>query len=91
MPNIKSAKKRVITSAKRRENNNVIETRTKTSVKKFVKEVSLGNKEEAKEKYNVAVKNIDKAVSSGLMHPNKAARQKSRLAKMKNKMEEETK
>ena len=88
MPNIKSAKKRVITSAKRREGNNVIETRTKTAVKRFVKEVSLGNKEEAKEKYNVAVKNIDKAVSSGLMHPNKAARQKSRLAKMRNKMEE---
>lgn len=88
MPNIKSAKKRVITSAKRRENNNVIETRTKTSVKKYVKEVEAGNKEEAIKRYDVAVKNIDKAAASGLMHKNKAARQKSRLAKMKNKMEE---
>ena len=88
MPNIKSAKKRVLTSAKKKENNNVIETRTKTSVKKFVKEVEAGNKEEAKEKLNVAIKNIDKAASSGLMHKNKAARQKSRLMKMNNKMEE---
>lgn len=88
MPNIKSAKKRVLTSAKKRENNNVIETRTKTSVKKFVKEAQAGNKETAQEKLNVAIKNIDKAASSGLMHKNKAARQKSRLMKMSNKLEE---
>ena len=88
MPNIKSAKKRVITSAKRKENNNVIETRTKTAIKKFVKEAEAGNKEEANEKLNIAIKNIDKATSSGLMHKNKAARQKSRLMKMNNKMEE---
>ena len=88
MPNIKSAKKRVLTSAKKKENNNVIETRTKTSVKKFVREVEAGNKDAANEKLNVAIKNIDKAASSGLIHKNKAARQKSRLMKMSNKMEE---
>lgn len=86
MPNIKSAKKRVITSAKKAENNNVITARTKNSVKKFVKEVEAGNKDEAMNKYDAAVKNIDKACSSGLMHKNKAAREKSRLAKMKNNM-----
>ena len=88
MPNIKSAKKRVLTSAKKKDNNNVIETRTKTSIKKFVKEVEAGNKADAKEKLDVAIKNIDKATSSGLMHKNKAARQKSRLMKMNNKIEE---
>lgn len=88
MPNIKSAKKRVLTSAKKRENNNVVEQKTKTAVKKFVKEVEAGNKENAKEKLNVAIKNIDKAASSGLIHKNKAARQKSRLMKMNNKLEE---
>ena len=88
MPNIKSAKKRVLTSAKKKENNNVIETRTKTSIKKFVKEAEAGNKKEAKAKLDVAIKNIDKAASSGLMHKNKAARQKSRLMKMNNKLEE---
>ncbi|MBO5375817.1 MAG: 30S ribosomal protein S20 [Bacilli bacterium] len=87
MPNIKSAKKRVITSAKKAENNNVITTRTKTSIKKFIKEVETGNKEAATEKLNVAVKNIDKAASSGLIHENKAAREKSRLTKMRNNMQ----
>lgn len=88
MPNIKSAKKRVLTSAKKKENNNVIESRTKTSIKKFEKAVETGNKKEAKEKLDVAIKNIDKAANSGLMHKNKAARQKSRLMKMNNKIEE---
>lgn len=88
MPNIKSAKKRVKTSAKKAENNNVITTKTKTSVKKFVKEVQNGNKDAATEKLNIAIKNIDKALSSGLIHENKAAREKSRLTKMRNKMEE---
>ena len=88
MPNIKSAKKRVLTSAKKRDNNNVVEQSTKTAVKKFVKEVEAGNKDGAKEKLNVAIKSIDKATSSGLMHKNKAARQKSRLMKMNNKLEE---
>ena len=88
MPNIKSAKKRVLTSAKKRENNNVVEQRTKTSIKKFVKEVEAGNKENANEKLNAAIKNIDKAASSGLMHKNKAARQKSRLMKLNTQVEE---
>ena len=88
MPNIKSAKKRVLTSAKKEENYNVVEARTKTAVKKFVKEVEAGNKENANEKLNIAIKNIDKAAQSGLIHKNKAARQKSRLMKMNNKMEE---
>lgn len=88
MPNIKSAKKRVLTSAKKRENNNVVEQKTKTAVKKYVKAVESNDKKDAKEKLNVAIKNIDKAASSGLMHKNKAARQKSRLMKMNNKLEE---
>jgi small subunit ribosomal protein S20 len=86
MPNIKSAKKRVITSAKKAENNNTNVQKTKTSIKKTVKEVEAGNKEAATVKYNEAVKNIDTAVSSGLMHKNTAARKKSRLTKMINKM-----
>ncbi len=88
MPNIKSAKKRVITSAKKQESNNLVTARTKNSIKKFTKEVKTGNKEEASAKLDIAIKNIDKAASSGLMHKNTAARQKSRLTKMRNNMEE---
>ena len=47
-------------------------------------EVTL--KEAATANYNAAIKNIDKQVSSGLMHKNTAARRKSRLTKMLNNM-----
>ena len=86
MPNIKSAKKRVITNAKKAVTNNTEVQRTKTAVKKTVKEVEAGNKEAATLKYNEAIKSIDKSVSSGLMHKNTAARRKSRLTKMLNNM-----
>ena len=87
MPNIKSAKKRVKTSAKKQEMNTLVSSRMKTAIKKVEKEVKAGNKEEAENKLKAAVKNIDKALSSGLIHKNKAARAKSRLTKMKNNME----
>ena len=80
MPNIKSAKKRVITSAKKSVSNTVKTSSVKTAIKKLEKEVKAGNKEVANDKLNIAVK-------SGLIHKNKAARQKSRLTKMKNNME----
>lgn len=87
MPNIKSAKKRVITSAKRKEQNNVVESSMKTAMKKFEKAVKANDKEQAEVELNTAVKRIDKAVSSGLVHKNKAAREKSKLMKKKNEME----
>ena len=87
MPNIKSAKKRVITSAKRKEQNNVVESSMKTAMKKFEKAVKANDKDQAEVELNTAVKRIDKAVSSGLVHKNKAAREKSRLMKKKNEME----
>ena len=87
MPNIKSAKKRVITSRKKAVGNNVIESSRRTAIKNFEKAVKAGDKEVANEKLNIAVQRIDKAAKSGLIHTNKAARLKSRLTKMKNNME----
>ena len=87
MPNIKSAKKRVITSRKKAVANNLIEASRKTAIKNFEKSVKAGEKEASSEKLNVALQRIDKAANSGLIHKNKAARLKSRLTKMKNNME----
>ena len=87
MPNIKSAKKRVKTGAKKSVNNTLVTSSMKTAIKKFEKTVANGDKQAAEEKYNTAVKRIDKAQSSGLIHKNNAARKKSRLTKMKNNME----
>lgn len=86
MPNIKSAKKRVITSAKKETNNTVVESSMKTAIKKVEKAVKAGDKKLAEENLKEANKRIDKAVVAGLVHKNKAAREKSRLTKKKNEL-----
>lgn len=87
MPNIKSAKKRMRSNAKKADVNTLVTSSMKTAIKKFEKEVKAGNKEQASNNLNIAFQRIDKAVSSGLVHKNKAARLKSRLLKSKNTME----
>ena len=87
MPNIKSAKKRMRSNAKKADVNTLITGSMKTAVKKFEKAAKEKNKEEAANTLNIAIQRIDKAMSSGLVHKNKAARLKSRLTKMKNTME----
>jgi ribosomal protein S20 len=87
MPNIKSAKKRVKVSTKKGILNNEKSAKAKNSIKKFEKAVNTASKDEAKEKLDVAIKNIDKMASSGLLHKNTVARRKSRLTKMHNNMQ----
>lgn len=87
MPNIKSAMKRMRSNAKKTDVNAVVTTSMRTAIKKFEKEVNAGNKEAADNNLNIAIQRIDKAMSSGLVHKNKAARLKSRLTKMRNTME----
>ena len=84
MPNIKSAKKRVLTNTKKGEANRSQNSAMRTAIKNVEKEAKTGNKETTSEKLKVAIKNIDKACSSGLIHKNKAAREKSRLTKISN-------
>ena len=86
MPNIKSAKKRMRSSVNKTNANTLVNSSMRTAIKKFEKEVKAGNKETASNNLNVAIQRIDKAMSSGLVHKNKAARLKSRLTKMKNGM-----
>jgi len=86
MPNIQSAKKRVRSNAKKADVNTLIISSMRTAIKKFEKEVKAGNKDEASNKLNIAIQKVDKAMSSGKIHKNKAARLKSRLTKMKNAM-----
>lgn len=58
-------------------------TAFRTAVQKAVNAVS-DNAENSESLINDAVQAIDKAVSKGLIHPNKAARKKSRLMKKAN-------
>ena len=73
MPQHKSAKKRMKTNAKSEARNRAQRSALKTSVKK-IRELP---KEEATPQMQSA---LDRAVNKGLMHPNKAARLKSRFA-----------
>jgi len=82
MPNIKSAKKRMRSSVNKTNVNTLVNSSMRTAIKKFEKEAKAGNKEAASNNLNIAIQRIDKAMSSGLVHKNKAARLKSRLTKM---------
>ena len=84
MPNIKSAKKRVITNAKKRDNNILTKSSMKTAIKKSEKAIKAGDKTVADEALKTALKRIDKAQAKGLIKKNTAARQKSRLTKKTN-------
>ena len=81
MANIKSQKKRNITNAKRADRNKRVRSELKTRVK--TAQTTIGTDDNA-EAVRVAVKRIDMAAAKGIIHPNAAARKKSRLMKKVN-------
>ena len=85
LPNIKSAKKRVLISEARNARNRAERSALKTAVKKFEAAAAEGNRTEAEGAYKVAVKAVDKAVAKGLLHKNNAAHKKSQLVLKLNK------
>ncbi len=86
MANIKSAKKRIKVIAKKTLRNKMVKSATKTAIKKVLAAVKEGNKNDAQALLKEAVISIDRACSKGIFHKNTAARKKSRLAKMVNKI-----
>lgn len=80
MANIKSQKKRNLTNAKRAARNKATKSELKTRTKTAVRAVESGEDAEASaEAVRLAVKKLDKAAAKGIIHPNQAARRKSRL------------
>ena len=84
MPNIKSAKKRVLVEQKRTARNQALKTNLKTTLKKFDVTVNAGDIDAVHEAYRVTVKKVDQAVGKGILHKNTAARKKSQLARKVN-------
>lgn len=80
MANIKSAKKRVKVIKVKTLRNKMIKSALKTTIKNFEIAVVNKNIEEAKATFESCVKSLDMATSKGVIHKNKAARRKSRLA-----------
>ena len=84
MENIKSAKKRVRTSAVRAERNKSVKSAVKTDIKKVEAAIAAKDKAAAQEALFVATSSIQKACNKGIFHKNTAARKISRLTKAVN-------
>lgn len=81
MPNIKSAKKRVLVTEKKNTQNRMIKSAVKTAIKKFNAALAAGDAEAAEKLLPETVSVIDSAASKGILHKNNAANKKSALAK----------
>ncbi|PPI86579.1 30S ribosomal protein S20 [Candidatus Pantoea edessiphila] len=86
MANIKSAKKRVITSEKRRKINSSYRSMVRTFIKKVYSAIDKEDKFVAQKAFDTMQPIIDRQASKGLINKNKAARYKSKLTSLINKM-----
>ncbi len=81
MANTKAAQKRIKQIEKRRIRNRIHRARARTEVKQARQAIATGDMEASSEAVREAVRWLDHAASKGVIHPNNAARRKSRLMK----------
>jgi small subunit ribosomal protein S20 len=79
--NIKSQIKRIQTNEKRRLRNKSVTSSLKTAIRSARAAVDSGDREAAAARVQVASRQLDKAVSKGVIHANQAANKKSAMAK----------
>ena len=84
MPNTRSARKQVRVTQRRRLRNKSIQSLCKTNITKAERLIFSGELELAQEAAVVAISSLDRAAEKGVIHPNNAARRKSRLMKKLN-------
>ena len=84
MPNIKSAKKRVLVSIAIYEHNKAYRSALSNAVKKADAAIDAKSEDMAVV-VTAAVKKIDQAANKGIIHKNNAARKKSALVSKMNK------
>ena len=84
MPNIKSAKKRILVAETRAARNKAIKYEVKTAIKKVDAAVAAKDAEAAKASLKAAIATISKATSKGVYHKNTTSRKISRLTKAVN-------
>jgi len=80
MANSKSSKKRVIVAERNRLRNQAVKSRVKTFVKKLLTAIELKDAAAATASLVTAQKELDKAVSKGILNKNAVSRKKSRLS-----------
>lgn len=81
MPNTKTAKARTVTSERDRQRNVAVRSRLKTYIKDAMTALDAKDKDRASKAVPIAIAEIDKAASKGVLHPNSAARKKSTLTR----------
>jgi small subunit ribosomal protein S20 len=79
MPNTPSAHKRLRQNLKRQNRNRAVKSLIRKRIRQLREAVAGGDIEQAEATYRVAAKHLDRAGARKVIHPNKAARQKSRL------------
>ena len=80
MANSPQARKRARQAVQRRARNASHRSTVRTYIKKVVSAIEAGDREAAQEAFRDAEPVIDRMVGKGILHRNKAARHKSRLA-----------
>lgn len=86
MANIKSAIKRIRSGERKRMRNKPVRSALKTYVRVAQNQIGTNDGDAAAEAVVRAISELDKAASKGIIHPNQAARRKSRLMAKLNKM-----
>ena len=81
MANIKSQIKRISTNEKARQRNLAVRSSLKTAVRRFREAASSGDSAATEDALRHASRQLDKAVSKGVIHKNQAANRKSAMAK----------
>jgi len=79
LANTAQARKRVRQAEKSRQRNVGQRSNMRTAIKQVQNAIADGNKDSAKTTFQAAASVLDKACNKGLIHKNKAARDKSRL------------
>jgi small subunit ribosomal protein S20 len=78
--NIKSQKKRILTNEKARQRNQAVKSSLKTAIRRFRETAASGDAAATETAYRTASRQLDKAVSKGVIHANQAANKKSAMA-----------
>jgi len=86
MANTESAKQRARNSARKAQHNRLHRSRSRTAIKKTRLALAAKDTEQAKAELRRAISYLDRAAGKGVIHKNNAARRKSRLMKLFNKL-----
>ena len=89
MANIKSAKKRINTIARRRDENRLVKSALRTQIKKYKKALTVKDIELAETLLRETISKINAAQSKGVLHKNNASNKVARLSSALDKLKKE--